>query len=66
VNVLELKMNFISLKNYEPADVNELLDFARQIYLRGQMTIAQYRDIIRELEAAGAYTPHYVDEYVGL
>ncbi|MBA2870222.1 cell division septum initiation protein DivIVA [Anoxybacillus calidus] len=66
MNVLELKMNFISVRNYEPADVNELLDFARQAYLRGQMTIAQYRDIIRELEAAGACTPHYKGEYVGL
>ncbi|WP_044748100.1 YppF family protein [Bacillus alveayuensis] len=66
MNVLELKMNFISLRNYEPTDVNELLDFARQTYIRGQITLAQYRDIIRELEGAGAYTPHNQSEYASL
>jgi hypothetical protein len=66
VNVSELKMNFIAVKKYEPTDVNELLDFARQAYLRGQVTIAQYRDIVRELEAAGAYNPNCKDKYVEL
>jgi hypothetical protein len=66
MNACELKMKFIAVRNYEPADVNELLDFARQAYLRGQISIAEYRDIIRELETLGAHKPDYQDEYIGL
>ncbi|AEH47490.1 YppF family protein [Parageobacillus thermoglucosidasius] len=64
MNMAELKNKFIAVKNYEPTDVNELLDFARQTYLRGEITIAQYRDLARELELAGAYKPDHKSEYV--
>lgn len=60
----ELKNKFIAVKNYEPTDVNELLDFTRQMYLRGEITIAQYRDLARELELAGTYKPDHKNEYV--
>ncbi|MCZ0754491.1 YppF family protein [Anoxybacillus sp. J5B_2022] len=66
MNATELKNKFIATKNYEPTDLNELLDFARQLYLRGEITISQYRDITRELELAGAYKPEQKNEYVGL
>ena len=62
----ELKNKFIAVKNYEPTDVNELLVFALQMYFRGEITIAQYRDLARELELAGAYIPDYINEYIGL
>ncbi|EZP75865.1 hypothetical protein H839_11349 [Parageobacillus genomosp. 1] len=65
MNMAELKNKFIAVKNYEPAHVNELLDFARHMYLRGEITIAQYRDLARELELAGADKPDYKGEYVG-
>jgi hypothetical protein len=65
MNMAELKNKFTAVKNYEPADVNELLDFARRMYLRGEITIAQYRDLARELELAGADKPDYKGEYVG-
>jgi hypothetical protein len=66
MNMAELKNKFIAVKNYEPADINELLDFARHMYLRGEITIAEYRDLARELELAGAYKPDYQNEYAGL
>ncbi len=62
----ELKNKFIAVKDYEPTDMNELLCFARQMYLRGEITIAQYRDLVRELELAGAYKPDNKNEYIGL
>jgi YppF-like protein len=65
MNMAELKNKFIAVKNYEPTHVNELLDFARHMYLRGEITIAQYRDLARELELAGADKPDYKGEYVG-
>ncbi|MFC4182784.1 YppF family protein [Saccharococcus thermophilus] len=66
MNMAELKNKFIAVKNYEPVDVNELLDFARQMYLRGEITIAEYRDLSRDLELAGAYKPDNKNEYIGL
>jgi YppF-like protein len=66
MNMAELKNKFIAVKDYEPTDVNELLDFACQMYLRGEITIAQYRDLARELELAGAYKPDNKNEYIGL
>ncbi|WP_084278908.1 YppF family protein [Anoxybacteroides tepidamans] len=57
MNAAQLRGKFIALKNHEPADMNGLLDFARQMYLRGEISIAEYRDIARELESAGAYQP---------
>ncbi|MDG4656140.1 YppF family protein [Ectobacillus antri] len=55
----ELRTLFIGLKQYEPVDSNELLDFARQSYLKGELALVQYRDMIRELEALGAKKPDY-------
>jgi hypothetical protein len=66
MNAAELKNKFITTRNYEPTDINELLDFARQVYLRGEITIAEYRDITRDLEMAGAYKPEQKSEYIGL
>jgi hypothetical protein len=58
----ELRMIFVGVKQYEPNDVNELLDFARQRYLQGQIGLAQYRNVIRELEAIGAKKPYDILE----
>ncbi|ANB55517.1 yppF-like family protein [Anoxybacillus sp. B7M1] len=57
MNTTELKGKFIAKRNYEPASINELLDFARQVYLRGELTISEYRDLTRQLELAGAHKP---------
>ncbi|WP_199425914.1 YppF family protein [Thermaerobacillus caldiproteolyticus] len=66
MNIAEFKHKFIASKNYKPTDMNELLDFARQVYLRGEITIAEYRDIARELEKAGACKPDFSNEYIEL
>ncbi|WP_028402743.1 YppF family protein [Ectobacillus panaciterrae] len=58
----ELRIIFVGIKQYEPADMNELLDFAGQRYLRGEMGLAQYRNVVRELEAIGAKKPDYMLE----
>ncbi|WP_379967745.1 YppF family protein [Ectobacillus sp. sgz5001026] len=55
----ELRTHFISLKQYEPTDLNMLLDFAGQRYLQGSICISEYRSVIRELEAYGATKPDY-------
>ena len=57
MNTADLKLNFIEKKDYEPSTLDELLDFAVQTYIQGKITISEYRNLIRELEAAGATRP---------
>ncbi|ADI26364.1 YppF family protein [Geobacillus sp. G4] len=66
MNVTELKHKFMAVKHCEPAEANELLDFARRLYLRGEISLAEYRDLVRELEKAGASQPDEAGEYAGL
>ncbi|MBM7703313.1 YppF family protein [Metabacillus iocasae] len=58
--VNELRKNFIECKQYEPAHHNELLDFAQQEYLKGTLTIGEYKSIVKELELIGAQKPEFV------
>ncbi|MFD3446068.1 YppF family protein [Microbacteriaceae bacterium 4G12] len=61
----ELRAFFVSIKQYEPEDLNELLDFAQQYYVNGKIDLSQYRNLIRELEAIGAKKPDYIlEEFV--
>ncbi|MFX3622778.1 MAG: YppF family protein [Ectobacillus sp.] len=60
----ELRKIFVAMKQYEPEDINELLDFAQQCYLKGEICLSQYRNLIRELEATGAKKPDYILEGV--
>lgn len=53
----DLRKRFINGKCYEPMNVNELLDYARQLYLKNELTITQYRKVIKELENKGAFFP---------
>ncbi|WP_461200613.1 YppF family protein [Anoxybacillus sp. TBDG-1] len=57
MTIIELKNKFIATKQYEPIDANELLDFARQLYLRNELPLGVYRHLVRDLEALGAYKP---------
>ncbi|WP_404442380.1 YppF family protein [Sutcliffiella horikoshii] len=58
----ELRHKFISCKTYEPMEQNELMDFSRQLYLRGELTIGQFRNLIRELESKGAVPPNTFED----
>lgn len=57
MTIIELKNKFIATKQYEPIDANELLDFARQLYLRNELPLGIYRHLMRDLEELGAYKP---------
>lgn len=58
MTLLELKNKFISLKSFEPTDLNQLMDFLQQNYLKGEVTFQHYRALIKELELSGAYKPN--------
>lgn len=57
--IYELKQMFTQIKNYDPNDANELLDFAGQRYICGQISIIDYRNIVKLLEERGATKPNY-------
>lgn len=57
MNVQDLLGKFIAVKSYEPESANDLLDFARQTYLLGDITILDYRNLARKLENNGARMP---------
>ncbi|WP_110112352.1 YppF family protein [Bacillus sp. CGMCC 1.16541] len=58
--VNELRKSFVECKKYEPEHHNELLDFAQQKYLKGNISISQYKSIVKELELIGAQKPDFV------
>jgi hypothetical protein len=57
MNIHELKNLFIQKRNYCYENVNELMDFAKMTYIQNEISISEYRHLVRELEALGAEIP---------
>lgn len=57
MQVHELKRKFIQFREYEPETVNVLLDFAKRVYIHNEISINEYRNLVRELESLGAEVP---------
>ncbi|MFS0645042.1 YppF family protein [Siminovitchia sp. 179-K 8D1 HS] len=57
MTIHELKQRFLQKRSHAIEDVSQLLDFAKQTYINNEMTVKEFRNIIRELEALGAKNP---------
>jgi hypothetical protein len=57
MDVHELKHKFFQRREYETDNVNDLLDFAKNAYISNEISISEYRNLVRELEAQGAEIP---------
>ncbi|WLR56585.1 YppF family protein [Mesobacillus subterraneus] len=57
MNVHELKNLFAETKECSSEHVNELLDFTKKSYIQNEITILEYRNLVRELELQGAFIP---------
>ena len=57
----ELRLKYVSCKGYEPMEENELLDYARQLYLKGELILLEYRQIVKGLEHNGATLPQFIE-----
>lgn len=57
MNIRDLQSLFINKRNYQNENVNELMDFAKVTYLHNEISISEYRHLVRELEALGAENP---------
>jgi hypothetical protein len=54
MNVHELTLKFIQVRNHTPEHANELLDFAKKAYVHNEISFSDYRILVRELELKGA------------
>jgi len=57
MTVHELKLKFLQIREYLTDDVNELLDFSKKAYVHNEISIRDYRNLVRELENLGAKIP---------
>jgi len=62
----ELELKFLQVRDYLTDDVNELLDFTKNAYVHNEISICEYRNLVRELESMGAKYPDLfnVDSYI--
>jgi uncharacterized membrane protein len=59
MTIHELKQKFMQKRSYSIEDVSQLLDFAKQTYINNEITVKEFRNIIRELENLGAKNPDF-------
>jgi hypothetical protein len=59
----DLIIKFILCRKYTPSNVNDLLDFLQKEYVHGEISIDEYRNLFRELNARGAVKPSYTNEF---
>ncbi|MBO0958194.1 hypothetical protein J1P26_00490 [Neobacillus sp. MM2021_6] len=62
MNIRELKGKFIQSRDYNTDDVNALMDFAKKAYIHNEISIKEYRLLVRELENKGAGLPEMDSE----
>ncbi|RXJ04058.1 hypothetical protein DS745_01325 [Anaerobacillus alkaliphilus] len=53
---------YILDKNDKPVNVNQLLDYATLCYVNNQLTIWQYKSLVKELMLRGATKPEFYFE----
>ncbi|KUP06537.1 hypothetical protein Q73_07940 [Bacillus coahuilensis m2-6] len=58
MNVHSLKQTYLQYKEHHPLEMNDLLDFAKNHYLSGEITLKDYQALLKELENSGASLPN--------
>lgn len=49
--------HFKNVKNYTPSHVNELLDYLQKLYIYGELSIVEYKELFFELYKLNAEKP---------
>lgn len=57
MTIHDLKLKFLQIRDYLTDDVNQLLDFTKKSYVQNEISICEYRTLVRELETLGAKIP---------
>ncbi|WP_251554130.1 YppF family protein [Neobacillus muris] len=64
MDICELKSKFLQSRDFTTEDVNALMDFAKKTYIHNEITINEYRQLVRELENQGAKLPAEEDSLI--
>ncbi|WP_059170923.1 YppF family protein [Bacillus sp. FJAT-27445] len=62
MDILKLKSDFFRSRGNSEGCANELRDYASKLYLQNDITVTEFRQLIRDLEAEGATVPESADE----
>ncbi|KAB2496135.1 hypothetical protein HPB58_20225 [Priestia filamentosa] len=54
MTVETLRNRFVDVKQCEPENHDQLLDFARRKYLKGELSLSEYKKVMYALEQDGA------------
>lgn len=60
MNFSTLKEKYKADKKDEPKTINELLDYAKKLYIANELSIREYRQLVKVLEQEGACNPEHV------
>ncbi|HYK74540.1 MAG TPA: YppF family protein [Pseudoneobacillus sp.] len=56
MNIHELKLKFKQKRSYSTDNLIELMNFAKMTYILNEISIKEYRQLVRELEELGVNT----------
>ena len=56
----DLIQRFNTVNKRNPSHVNELLDYIQQCYIRGELTISEYKAYFSELDKKNAEKPKHM------
>ncbi|WP_442594461.1 YppF family protein [Neobacillus sp. D3-1R] len=56
MNIHELKLKFKQKRNYSTDNLIDLMNFAKMTYILNEISIKEYRQLVRELESLGVDT----------
>ncbi|MBS4215897.1 MULTISPECIES: YppF family protein [Neobacillus] len=62
MDIREIKVRFSQSRDYTTDDVNALMDFVKKAYIFNEISIKEYRNLVRELENQGAVPPEAAQE----
>jgi hypothetical protein len=62
MDIHQLKAKFNQSRDYTTDDVNALMDFAKKAYIHNEISIKEYRLLVRDLENQGAAIPETENE----
>ncbi|MCM3669425.1 YppF family protein [Mesobacillus maritimus] len=63
MTVQDLSLMFSQVRKYSPEHVNDLLDFAKRLYVQNEISFHDYRLLVRDLELQGAFIPEDLKQY---
>ncbi len=62
MNLQSIKSVFFEAKQYEPSSLSELLNFIKTMYIKGDLSISEYRKAVLLLETSESSNPEQTSQ----